>query len=148
MPVNVMAVGFVDDAGHFAIDRQAEFRAALKAFAGQEVVVTVEPRYGKRSLAQNSWLWGVALPLIADHCGYDHHEHERLHYDLLAVRFGTITLEPELPGAPARVVPSRTSSQLNKREFTEYMDWLARYAADTLGVVIPLPDERLMKVPA
>ena len=141
MSLVVSGLGFVDDAGHFSLDRKREFLEGLKAFAGDEVIVSVTKRYGKRSLAQNSWLWGVALPLIAEHCWYDHHEHERLHYDLLAVRFGTETINPTLPGATARIVPAKTSSQLTKAEFSDYIDWLVRYAATDLGVVVPLPNE-------
>lgn len=134
-------IGFVDDAGHFTLDRREDFLKALEPFKGQEVVLTVEARGRSRSAAQNRWLWGCALPLIADHCGYDHHEHERLHYDLLSVRFGTVAIAPLVPQAPPRIVPSKTSSELNTKEFSEYMDWLVRYAAETFSVVIPLPDE-------
>jgi hypothetical protein len=139
--------GFVDDAGKFALDKRADFARYLsETFKGCEVVLTVEKKSSRRSNGQNRWLWGVALPLIAEHCGYDHHEHERLHYDLLAVRFGTEELQPLVAGAPARIVPAKTSSTMSTREFSDYMEWLTRYAADTLGVVIPLPDERMEAV--
>jgi hypothetical protein len=134
--------GFVDDAGIFTLDRRRDFVAWVKQFAGREVTLTLTERKRKRSLEQNAWLWGVALPAIAEHCGYDHHEHERLHYDLLAVRFGTVAVAPLIPGAPPRIVPAQTSSPMNTREFSDYMEWLVRYAAETFGIVIPLPDER------
>lgn len=139
--------GFVDDAGNFSVDRQRQFLAWLaKQFRGREVEVSVQARSKVRSVRQNAWLWGCALPIIAEHCGYDEHEHERLHYDLLAVRFGTMAVSPIMPGAPPRIVPQRTSSQLSTREFADYMEWLVRYAADPQnfpehGIVIPLPDE-------
>jgi hypothetical protein len=137
-----MAFGFVDDAGHFALDDRDGFLAAVRQFKGKEVVITVEEKKRKRSLAQNRWLWGRALPLIAEHCGYDHHEHERLHYDLLSVRFGTEAIAPLVPNAPPRIVPAQTSSTLSTKEFSDYMEWIVRYAAETFGVVLPLPDER------
>lgn len=98
-------------------------------------LVTIRARASKRSIEQNKWLWGVALPLIAEHCGYDAHEHEALHYALLSVRFGTVE-------AFGHQVPARTTSKMNTRDFAAYMDWLVRYAATELGVIIPLPDER------
>lgn len=103
---------------------------------GKQVVIT--ERKSKRSNEQNRWLWGCAIPLIAEHCGYDAHEREALHYELLAVRFGTV--ESKL--RPGVQMPAKTSSQMNTRDFSAYMEWLARYAATELGVIIPLPDER------
>ncbi len=107
-----------------------------KALAGKSVII--REKKSQRSLDQNSWLWGVAIPLIADHCGYDEHERDMLHYELLSVRFGTVT--GKTTGAQ---MPAKTSSQLNTKEFSEYMEWLVRWAATTLDVVIPLPDEPL-----
>jgi hypothetical protein len=134
---------FVDDAGVFVLENQRQFRAAVaEKFKGRTVTVTVARETRKRSLAQNAWLWGVALPLIAEYLGYDHHEHERLHYDLLSVRFGTVAVAPLVDGAQPRIVPKKTSSELTTAEFTEYMEWLLRFAADKWGVVLPLPDER------
>jgi hypothetical protein len=133
---------YVDDAGHFALDNTRLFRAFVRQFKGQEIDVEVKKRTRQRSHAQNNWLWGVALPLIAEYLGYDHHEHERLHYDLLSVRFGTVAVAPLVDGAQPRIVPKKTSSELTTAEFTEYMEWLLRFAADKWGVVLPLPDER------
>jgi hypothetical protein len=111
------------------------------SYAGASVTVTIEKTKATRSAAQLRWLWGRALPLIADHCGYDAHELERLHYDLLAVRFGTHAEVPLLAAAPPRIVPRMSTRDLSVGEMSLYMDWLVRYAADSLGVVVPLPDE-------
>jgi hypothetical protein len=146
MASNVSVAGFVDDAMNFALIDSRMFRAEIQRheeFRGKEVVVTVELPTRKRSLAQNRWLWGKALPPIAEHCGYDAHEHERLHYDLLSVRFGTHAIQPLIPGAPPRIVPVKTSSELTTKEFAEYMEWLVRYAASEFNVVLELPDEML-----
>jgi len=134
-------LAFVDDDGRLGVSDRTGFRAYLRQFAGKNVIVSVNEPSKKRSLAQNRWLWGQALPLIAEHCGYDRHEHERLHYDLLSVRFGTTAVAPLITGAPPRIVPTRTSSELTTAEFSDYMDWLTRYAAETFDVILPLPDE-------
>lgn len=137
----------VNDAGVFALDDVTAFRAHVRQkFRGKRGVLQVLPWGRKRSAEQNAWLWGIALPLIAESCGYDDHEHERLHYDLLAIRFGTVEVAPALPGVPSRVMPTRTSSHLTTKEFAEYMEWLVRYAAEPgnlceRGIVIPLPNE-------
>jgi hypothetical protein len=134
--------GFCDDTGKYAVDDPKGLAGYIRQhFTGREFTLTVKAKTSKRSLAQNAWHWGVALPLIAEHLGYDRHEHDQLHYDLLAVRFGTKAIPPLLPGAPPRIEPQRTSSELTTQEFSDYMDWLVRYAAQEFGVVIPLPDE-------
>ncbi len=96
-----------------------------------------------RSLRQNAYIWGVAYPLIADSCGYDAHEIEQMHYDLLAVHFGTVATTPKIPSQAIRIVPRKTSSELTVEEFSLYMEWLVRYAATELHCVVPLPGDDL-----
>jgi len=139
-------LAFCDDAGHISVkDRHGFLDYVTRTFAGKGFVMDVKPVETKRSLAQNRWIWGQAYPLIAEHLGYDRHEHEQLHYDLLSVRFGTEAVIPKLPGALPRIVPKRTSSNLTVAEFSDYMDWLVRYAATEFGVVLPLPDDEPMR---
>lgn len=135
---------FCDDDGKYRCSitgKRALANYISQHFRGREFTLTVKAKTSKRSNAQNAWHWGVAIPLIADHLGYDRHEHDQLHYDLLSVRFGTKAIPPLVPGAPPRIEPQRTSSDLTVQEFSDYMDWLVRYAAQEFGVVIPLPDE-------
>ncbi len=133
----------VDERGDLRVQEREQrgFRRYLQTLKSEDVIVSIAKKGRQRSAAQNAWLWGVALPLIAEHCGYDDHEHERLHYDLLAIRFGTKAVCPLLDGAPPRIVPVTTSSELTTIGMSQYMDWLVRYAAETFGVRIPLPDE-------
>jgi hypothetical protein len=117
-----------------ALNRHA-FELALLSLEDGDYTVTLDPPKRTRSLDQNAWLWGVALPMIADDIGYDKHEHELLHYELLAERFGRV----ERPGG--LVLPRRTSSKMTTAEFSEYMEWLVRFAATKFGVTLPLPGE-------
>jgi hypothetical protein len=117
-----------------ALNRQS-FEHALLALEDGDYLVTLEPPKKTRSLDQNAWLWGLALPMIAEDIGYDKHEHEWLHYELLAERFGTVK------AAGGLVLPAKTTSKMTTREFSDYMEWLVRFAAQKFGVVVPLPDE-------
>lgn len=120
------------DGSRLHLDRPQ--REALRTLAGKRV--EIRPAKSIRSLDQNAWIWGVAYPLIADAIGYDRHEHEDLHYGLVA-KWGGEHFDKRL-GA---MVPNKRSSKLTTREFSDYMDWLVRFAAETLGVLVPLPDE-------
>lgn len=115
---------------------RAILRRHYAAFEGREIDIVIRPHQRQRSLEQNAWIWGVAYPLIADHLGYDNHEHEDLHYALVAKCFGE-----HFDKRMGQMVPNKRSSKLSTREFSEYMEWLARFAATDLGVVIPMPDE-------
>jgi hypothetical protein len=138
-PLPLVLVVPVD--GHLDRAQVARLLAVFPSYAGGVVTVTIEKAKSKRSVRQNAWLHGVALPLIASHCGYDLHELDRLRYDLLGVCYGTEAIAPLIPSAPPRIVPKRTSSQLSVEEFSEWMAWIVRFAAQELGVIIPLPDE-------
>lgn len=111
-------------------------RQHLQALEGQRVEAVIRIRKKKRSLDQNAWLWGVAIPLLAESLGYDQHEHEQLHYQLLAECFGSAYDQRF-----GREVPRVTSSRLSTKEFSDYMEWLVRWAAVEHGCIIPLPNE-------
>lgn len=108
----------------------------LKRLVGQAVDVVVKVHRNRRSDRQNRWHWGIAVPLIAQELGYDKHEHETLHYELVALCFGT-TFDPRLK----QQVPNARSSQLTTTQFSELMEWEVRWAAQEHGINIPLPNE-------
>lgn len=115
---------------------QARRLSYLRSLAGKDVDVVIKPHRDRRSDKQNRWWWGIAVPLIAHELGYDRHEHEQVHYALVAKCFGTrfdAVLKQELPNA--------RSSQLTTVQFAELMEWAVRWAADEHGVVVPLPNE-------
>ena len=111
-------------------------RRYLRSLVGKRVGVVVRERRSQRSTNQNAWLWGIALPLLAEELGYDEHEHETLHYALLGECFGHV-YDPR----SGQTVLAKTSSQLNTEEFADYMEWLVRWAATEHNCRIPLPGE-------
>ena len=111
-------------------------RQHLATLDGQRVEVVIRKRKTQRSLQQSAWLWGVALPLLAESFGYDRHEHESLHYQLLAECFGS-----SYDQRFGREMPRVTSSRMTTKEFSDYMEWLVRWAAVEHRCIIPLPNE-------
>ncbi len=111
-------------------------RRHLESLEGRSVDVFVRKHQDKRSLDQNAWLWGVAYPLLADCLGYDQHEHDMLHYACLGECYGT-TYDQRF----GRELPRVKSSKMTTKEFSDYMEWLVRWAATTHDCVIPLPGE-------
>jgi hypothetical protein len=111
-------------------------RAHIRSLAGRPFEAVFRPRRNKRSLDQNAWLWGKAIPILAECLGYDLHEHEQLHYALLGECFGTV-YDQRFGREIARV----RSSQMSTKEFSDYMEWLVRWAAVEHKCRIPLPGE-------
>lgn len=133
MSVTITAPGYVDDAGHFSIDKRTEFHEAIKALAGHEVVVKVTPKQRKRSLNQNAYWWAEPVKRLAEHCGYTP---AQMHYALLGECFGYVAGPT---GQPVPMQPS--SSALNVREFSVLIDWVLVWANAELGVAVMPPDE-------
>jgi hypothetical protein len=122
------------EGGRLALDpTEADQRQTyLRGLEGKAVEVIVRPPRRKRSLDQNAFAWGVVYPVLAEHLGYDTHEHEMLHYALLGECFGT-----SYDQRFGRDIPRVSSSRMTVREFADYLDWVIRWAATEHGVVIP-----------
>lgn len=93
--------------------------------------VTLEIKKVKqgRSLNQNSYYWGVVVPILASDLGYEVEEmHEALKWKFLRVN------DKELPTV-------RSTAKLSKGEFVEYIDRIIRWAATEYQIIIPLPNE-------
>lgn len=130
-PIIAMVAG---DGSRLCLSR--EQRQQLASLAGKPVEIREQKR--TRSTDQNAWIWGVAYPLIAEAVGYEPHEIEELHYGLVA-KWGGEHFDKRL-GA---MVPNKRSSKLTTKEFSDYMEWLVRFAAKECGgVLVELPDER------
>jgi prophage tail gpP-like protein len=129
--------GRVDENGTLLLldDEKSVREAYQRRLAGKAVDVTIKVHRDQRSLDQNAWHWGVAIPILADALGYDKDEHDDLHYALVDECFGT-HFEFRLQ----REVPNVRSSKLSTEKFSQFMEWEVRWAAKQ-GIVIPLPNE-------
>jgi hypothetical protein len=104
---------------------------------GKSWKVTLEEFKPRRSDSQNAFLWGVVYPSILEGGGeaLAGWQKDDLHEFMLGEHFGweTLTL-----GGKTVHKPVRRSSRLNKQDFSDYLEFLSRRAAE-LGIVIPEP---------
>ena len=128
--------GQTTERGDLRVSEPLKFRQHLRSLAGKPVEVVVRRKRSQRSLEQNAWAWGCAYPVLAETLGYDRDEHEELHYALVA-KWGGTHLDEKL----GVEVANKRSSQLSTAEFSDYMEWLVRFAAKEFDCVIPLPNE-------
>ena len=103
----------------------------------QPWLVRVNPWVAPRSLEQNAFLHAVPLRIICDHTGHDIDEIKEY---LLIEAFGS--QEKEVLGR--RIVrPIKRSSELTTQEFSWFLDWIEHWAIETVGLVIPRPNETI-----
>jgi|ERR1051326_430806 hypothetical protein len=110
---------------------------------GEEVIVTLTKPQEKRTNAQNRLAWGATydqlIEALADEVGYDRHDKdgkEKLH-EALCIKYGGTVKDP-LTGLAVRKF---RTSKATKQQFTDYVEWICRFAAQEHGVVITLPGE-------
>lgn len=127
--------GKVDELGVLRPADLPRWGNICRALAGCTVEIVLRKPKSKRSLDQNQWWWGVAVPLIAEELGYDRHEYEAVHYALVSKCFGV------RQDAKLGEVPNKRSSQLTIAEFSELMEWAVRFAATEIGIALPMPGE-------
>lgn len=99
--------------------------------------VTIEPYRKKRSLDQNAYLHAVPLKMMADKTGYGI---EDIKQYLCGEWSGW--QEFEMFGK-TRMKPLVTTSQMNTRQMTDFIEWLIWYGAEKMGLNIPYPNEEV-----
>lgn len=86
-----------------------------------------------RSIPLNKYYWGVVVKHLSDHTGYTGEEmHEYLKMEFLPKEM-TI-------GGITKVYGGSTAS-LTNQEFIQFFESVRLWAAETLDVIIPLPNE-------
>ena len=95
LPKIIKSAAFIGEVirGKLVLDHMAAFQRAIRSLNGQRVVLRVERFADQRSLSQNAWYRGVAIPLLAEHCGYDKDEM----HGALKFRFLREHTDSELP---------------------------------------------------
>lgn len=93
--------------------------------------IDINKKTKKRTTPENSYYWGVVIEMIADYTGHDPdeiHEAMKLKYLRKGVdKYGLIT--------------TRSTASLTTTEFEEYLEKVRAWAAVTLSLTIPLPNE-------
>jgi len=106
-----------------------------------------------RTLSQNAYLFGVCYPMMSERSGYEISE---LHEYCLGEFYGWVDKRvPKKPSNPngKESIPRRTTTTNEKgkrqvistKEFCDYVDFVQRFAAEKLMLVIPDPDKSLMR---
>lgn len=107
-----------------------------------EVTVEVKPRKRYRSTIQNAYYWGIVVAMISERLRELGHDVDRdLTHEFLKGRFLFTELLDPSTGEMMRI-PKKTS-ELTTSEFMDYMEYVKQFAAETLDIYIPDPNEQL-----
>jgi hypothetical protein len=104
---------------------------------GKTYHVGITVKRATRSISQNSlyWLW---LTCIRQETGNDK---ETLHEYFKQEFLGRRTVEI----FNTEVYPLRSTTGLNTKEFTDYLDKIKVFAGTELGIILPLPEDLCFK---
>ena len=97
--------------------------------------VTAVRSVKKRSNPQNAYHFGVIVKIICDDTGNDKND---IHEYLLGEHVGWVTYEVM---GQLKKRPARRSHDMDVETFDKFNEWCLAWAAQNLGIVIPLPGE-------
>lgn len=125
--------------GALEIRNRAALKQALRGMKDGEVLIRIERLRATRSQRQNAWYWGCIVQLLAEHTGYTPDEmHEVLKAKFIPKRFAVADGNGEIRD---ELVIGGSSAKLNTVEFGEYCEAIRQWAAESLSVVIPDPED-------
>jgi hypothetical protein len=126
--------------GKLFIKNRRQFDQQVSQFKdGLMLELTLSRRRATRSVQANRYYWGVVLHLIAEHTGYTPDElHDVVKQMFLPKVLALTDGNGEIKG---EYVIGGSSRQLKTNEFYDYVEQIRRWAAESLSVDIPGPDE-------
>ena len=137
---NITAYGSVSVLGIMTLNNRKRLQTDLLKFKGCTVEITIKKK-NKRSNPQNSYYHGVVVAEVRHgllEIGYQMTADET--HEFLKQKFNStqiITKDGLVIDVP------KSTTELNKSEFSEYVERIAQFAAEYLSVVIPIPNQDL-----
>jgi|688.fasta_scaffold472456_3 hypothetical protein len=117
---------------------------ALKSFEGKNIQITIEKATKKRSNQQNSFYWGVVVPILQkglhDATG-EVRDVNSIHYQIV---LPLLSPKREIVNTKTGEIITEhlTSSQMTTSEFMDFIVNIQKWSAEFLQVDIPNPNEQ------
>lgn len=128
--------------GNLAVNRSL-IAKTIKFFEGEEITITIEKKFRKRSSNQNAFYWGVLIPIISellqDATGNFFSSEET--HDVLKSNCNYKELISETTGEITKIPISTT--ELTTLEWLEYIEKVEHFVFDYFSVTLPKPNEQL-----
>ena len=120
-------------------------KEAIKSFEGKEIEITIQKKKKLRSNPQNSFYWGVVLPILQeglkDATG-EIRDFNSIHYQIIIPLLAPT--RDVLNTETGQVITEHiTSSEMTTSEFMDFIVSIQKWGADFLGITIPDPNEQV-----
>lgn len=137
--------GVITPQGALRIYNRPLFEEEVRAMSREkDLAVTIEVKIKKyrRSNEFNNYYWGVVVAMIVERLRELGHDVDRdLTHEFLKGRFLYSELTDPSTGEVLKI-PKKTS-ELATEEFKDYLEHVKQFAAETLDLYIPDPNEQL-----
>lgn len=137
--------GVITPQGALRIHNRPLFEEEVRAMSREkDLAVTIEVKVKKyrRSNEFNNYYWGVVVAMIVERLrGLGHDVDRDLTHEFLKGRFLYSELTDPSTGEVLKI-PKKTS-ELATEEFKDYLEHVKQFAAETLDLYIPDPNEQL-----
>lgn len=137
--------GVITPQGALRIYNRPLFEEEVRAMSrDKDLAVTIEVKVKKyrRSNEFNNYYWGVVVAMIVERLRELGHDIDRdLTHEFLKGRFLYSELNDPSTGEVMKI-PKKTS-ELATGEFKDYLEHVKQFAAETLDLYIPDPNEQL-----
>lgn len=136
-------LGKVNDSGKLELVSRDLFLADIAQYKGKDVVISIKQKRNSRSLKQNAYYW-VCVQLAHSQMlelGNEYTEnqvHEFFKSKFLQVQE---TITNRKTGETENVMRVKSTTELDVKEFNEYIEKIARFCAEFLDIEIPLPNQ-------
>jgi len=119
------------------------FREILPAFEGKEISLIIQLRKTARSNSQNRYYWGAVVPLIQH--GLKEAGYRGVSKDATHKLLKSLFLKDELINEETGEIMTfeGSTANLSSKQFNEFTDAVAQWAAEQLGINIPEPNEQM-----
>lgn len=132
--------------GVVKISNRAGFDEDMKQFEGKRIQFTVKGYKAQRSNKQNAYYWGCIIPYVQDgllELGFEKRilDQETVH-EMLKGKFLKEDLATDQWNGEF-ITHVGSTTDLNKLEFSDYIENIRTWAAEYLSINIPDPEEQI-----
>ena len=127
---------------------RTEVERAIKSFEGKHIVITIERKRKKRSNQQSRWYYGVAVELVRmrlRELGTILSKDDT--HTLIKLAIGKIDYDliyQDIPSVHGEALNRmRSTTEFTTSEFMDFKAHIQQWAAETLDLQIPDPNEQL-----
>jgi len=114
--------------GKLELENKQAFVKYASTLGKGEYEILIRRKMKRRSIPQNNLYWGVYIPILSEHFGYEAEEmHEALKLKFLIKQGKLPTLE--------------STAKLSTLRFGDYLDKIQRWAMQEYQINIPNPEE-------